>query len=68
MQILFEKVYGTYSGSTTQIVSYSFLKRIRITLHIIFFCMYVKKLNKVNCYDLNSLFVRKNEFTVNIQG
>ena len=69
MQILFEKLYGTYLGGTTQMCFIQYLKQ---DLHILctnILCIYEIKLNKMNFYDLKSLFtvtkgnnIRNNKF------
>ena len=48
MQIMFEKLYGTYLGGTPECVSYNFSNMIHIFLHTMFLNIYVKKLNKMN--------------------
>ena len=60
MHIMFEKLYGTYSGSTTQMCSVQFLKH---DLHIFAYNVseyIVKKLNKMNLYDMKRLSVYSN--------
>ena len=49
-----QEIYGTYS-----VMFHTFLKHDpHIDMYNIFFLdICVKKLNKINCYDLNSLFV-----------
>ena len=61
MQIMFEKLYGTYSGGTTQMCSVQFLKHDpHIFAYNVSEYIYVKKLNKMNLYDLKSLSVYSN--------
>ena len=61
MQIMFEKLYGTYLSGTTRMCSVQFLEH---DLHIFaynvseYIC--VKKLNKMNLYDLKSFSVYSN--------
>ena len=63
MRIMFEKLYQTYLGSTTQMCSIQFLKHDpNIFAYNVseYMYIYVKKLNKMNLYDLKSLSLYSN--------
>ena len=61
MQIMFKKLYRTYLGGTTQMCPVQFLKHDpHIFVYNVSEYTYVKKLNKMNLYDLKSLSVYSN--------
>ena len=61
MQIMFEKLYRTYLGGTTQMCFIQFFKHDQhIFVYNVSEYIYVKKLNKMNLYDLKSLSVCSN--------
>ena len=58
---MFEKLYGTYLGGTTQMCSIQFLEHDpHIFAYNVSEYIYVNKLNKMNLYDLKSLSVYSN--------
>ena len=55
MWIMFEKLHRTYSGDTTRMCSIQFLEHDpHIFVYNVSEYIYVKKLNKMNLYDLKS--------------